>query len=98
LTGTLPVRKIGQARETLMSQKLVSPRIVHLLVAAATVLPIAICVVMGVAALLGEMGEPAGRSPLKWVALGIGILWAVDLVCLLLAQGLNSLADSDEDR
>jgi ABC-type transport system involved in multi-copper enzyme maturation permease subunit len=81
-----------------MSRKLVPPVVTHLLIAGVAVLPIAICVILAVAALLGEMGEPPERSPLKWVALGVGILWVVDLICLVLAQALNSLAETDEDQ
>jgi ABC-type transport system involved in multi-copper enzyme maturation permease subunit len=81
-----------------MTQKPIPLRIIRLLTAGAAVLPITICVILAVAALLGERGEPPERSPLKWVALGVGILWAVDLICLLLAQGLNSLAGTDEDQ
>ena len=81
-----------------MSQRPVPSSITRLLIAGVVVLPIAICVILGVAALLGEMGEPQERSPLKWVALGVGILWIVDLICLVLAQALNSLPNSDEDQ
>jgi ABC-type transport system involved in multi-copper enzyme maturation permease subunit len=81
-----------------MSQKLVPLWIIRLLIAGLVVLPIAICVILAVAALLGEMGEPPERSPLRSVALGVGIFWVVDLICLVLAQGLNSLANSDEDQ
>ena len=81
-----------------MSQKPLPPWIIRLLIAGVAVLPIAICVILAVAALLGEMGEPPGQSPLKWVALGVGILWVVDLICLVLAQGVNSLTDIDEDQ
>lgn len=81
-----------------MSQKLVPPRIITWLIAGAAVLPIAICVILGVAALLGEMGDPPEGSPLKWVALGVGILWVVDLICLVLALGLNALADTDQQQ
>ena len=79
-----------------MSQKLVPTRIIRCLIAGVAVLPIAICVILGVATLLGDMGEPPEGSPLLWVALGVGILWVVDLICLVLAQGLNSLADTDQ--
>jgi ABC-type transport system involved in multi-copper enzyme maturation permease subunit len=81
-----------------MSQKPVPRAVTRLLIAGVAVLPIAICVILAVAALLGEMGEPPERSPLKWVALGVGILWVVDLICLVLAQALNSLAETDEDQ
>ena len=80
-----------------MSQKLLPPWIIRVLIAGVAVLPIAICVILAVAALLGEMGEPPSQSPLKWVALGVGILWVVDLICLVLAQGVNSLTDLDDD-
>lgn len=81
-----------------MSQKPVPTRIIRLLIAGVVVWPIAICVILAVAALLGEMGEPPERSPLNGVALGVGILWVVDLICLVLAQGLNSLTDTDDEQ
>jgi ABC-type transport system involved in multi-copper enzyme maturation permease subunit len=81
-----------------MGRKLIPRAVLHLLAAGLVVLPIAICVILAVAALLGEMGEPPQQSPLKWVALGVGILWVVDLICLVLAQALNSLAENDEEQ
>jgi ABC-type transport system involved in multi-copper enzyme maturation permease subunit len=81
-----------------MGRRLVPLRVTRWLIAGVVVLPIATCVILAVAALLGEMGEPPERSPVKWVALAVGIVWVIDLICLVLAQGLNSLADTDEDQ
>ena len=82
-----------------MSQKLVSTRILRYLIAGVAVLPIAVCVILAVAALLGEMGDrPPQQSPLRWVALGVGIFWLIDLICLVLALGVNALADTDEEQ
>ena len=79
-----------------MSQPLVPRWIIRLVVAGALVLPIVICVILAVSLLLGTMNDPLGARVLKYIALGVGILWAVDLVCLVLAQGLNSLTDTDQ--
>ena len=98
LTVSVTVSKIGETRGTFMSQRLVPTWIIRLLTAGVAVLPIAICVILAVAALLGRMGDPPEKSPLMGVALAVGILWVIDLICLVLAQALNSLADSDEDQ
>jgi hypothetical protein len=47
------------------------------------------------------MGDAVGGGALRWVALGCGIIWALDLILLVLALGVNALsaeddADSDE--
>ena len=65
------------------------------LIAAGLVLPITIAVLVGLAALLAAMGDAVGASVLGYVALAGGIGWITVLVCLLLAQGLNGLGDSD---
>jgi hypothetical protein len=57
------------------------------------VLPIAITVILAVSALLAAMNDTAGAMVLRYVALGCGILWIVNLVCLVLAQSLNSLGE-----
>lgn len=78
-----------------MSQQLVPRWIIRLVVAGALVLPIAICVILAVSLLLGAMDDPLGGNVLKYIALGVGIFWAVDLICLVLVQALNSLTDTD---
>ena len=74
----------------------ISKRVLTILVTAALVLPVAIAMILGVGRLLGAMQDAAGATVLDRVALAIGILWAVDLVCLLVAQGVNALGPPDE--
>ncbi len=80
-----------------MSRKPVSAKTVLALVATGLVLPVAIAVLLAIGALLASLGDVAGGAVLRYVALAGGIAWIVVLVCLLLVQGLNALADSDED-
>ncbi len=79
-----------------MSQKPVPRWLLLLLAAGAVLLPIVIAVLWGVSALLIAMGDSSGGGVVKCVALAAGILWVVDLVCLVLAQTLNSLGGPDE--
>jgi hypothetical protein len=55
------------------------------------VLPVAIVVVAAVGWLLAAMDDAAGGAALGRVALALGIAWVIDLVCLVLAQAINSL-------
>jgi hypothetical protein len=68
-----------------MQQPLVPRQLVILLLVAALLLPIIICVIVGVAVLLGQMGDNSGSCVLGRIALGSGILWTINLICLLLA-------------
>jgi len=79
-----------------MSQKLVPRRAILLLIAAAMVLPIVICVILAVGSVLLAMDDTAGFVVLRRIALAGGILWAIDLVCLLVVLALNALADDHE--
>ena len=79
-----------------MNYKLVPRKIVLLLVAAAIVLPIVVCVVLAVSALLAAMNDTTGGDVLRYIAWACGILWGVDLICLVLALGFSVLTDSDE--
>jgi hypothetical protein len=65
------------------------------LIAVALILPIAICIVLGVGSLLGSMGDAVGGRVLGWIALAGGILWGIDLVALLLVQTFLTLSDRD---
>jgi hypothetical protein len=60
----------------------ISRRILLVLIMAACVLPVAIVVVVAVGRLLAAMDDAAGARALDGVALALGILWIVDLVCL----------------
>ena len=83
-----------------MHRQIIPRRVVLTLAATAIFLPIAICVFFGVAALLGAMGDSTGGGVLLRVALGCGILWGIDLICLVLvlAIGVLSGPDESEDR
>ncbi len=79
-----------------MSQIRIPQWVFRLLVAGIFVLPVTICVIWVVSLLLGEMGDPPGERALRYIALAGGILVVVDLICLVVAQAVNSLADTDE--
>ena len=66
------------------------------MVAAALVLPIALVVVIAAGELLVGMGDPGGSRVLSRVALGLGLVWAIDLVCLVTVLGIRALALGDE--
>lgn len=74
----------------------IARRVVLTLVVTALFLPITIGVVVGIAALLEQMGDIIGGAVLHRVALGCGILWAIDLICLLLVLALDSLRGPEE--
>jgi hypothetical protein len=74
-----------------MHHPLIPNRLVLILIAAAILLPITICVVLGVAALLEAMGDSTGGCVLHRTGLGIGILWAIDLICLVLTLGIHAI-------
>ncbi len=80
-----------------MPNRPIAPAATIALVAVALLLPIALVVILGTAALLGSMGDaPAGRV-LGWIGLAVGIVWLVDLVSLLILQALASLFDCSSD-
>ena len=58
----------------------------------AVVLPIAICVTLGVAYLLRQMQDTASAGLLDGAAAVEIVLWIVDLICLLLALAVNTFA------
>jgi hypothetical protein len=76
-----------------MHRPLVPQQVALTLVAGTILLPITICVILGVAALLAAMGDTLGGIVLQRVALAAGILWAIDLICLVLVLAINSFKD-----
>jgi hypothetical protein len=63
----------------------------------ALVVPIAICVIVALGRLLAAMGDvPAAVATLDWVAAALGILWVLDLICLVLALAIESLREPHE--
>lgn len=79
-----------------MREKLVPQRVLFLLIAAAVLLLIGGFVMLGLAALLAALGDEAGSVALEYIALGCGVLLVIDLVCLVLAQAVNSLDVTDD--
>jgi type VI protein secretion system component VasK len=80
-----------------MNRPMIPDRIVLSLVVAAVLLPITLCVVLGVAAMLVQMGDAAGGTVLNRIALAGGIFWVIDLICLMLALAIGSLRGPDEE-
>jgi uncharacterized BrkB/YihY/UPF0761 family membrane protein len=80
-----------------MNRSMIPARIVLSLLVVAVLLPITLCVVLGVAALLAQMGDAAGGAVLNRIALAGGILWVVDLIFLVLATAIGSLRGPDEE-
>jgi hypothetical protein len=95
LTISLTVGKIVTIRKTAMNRKPVSPRAITVLVAVALVFTITLVVIMAVACIIGKMGDTLGQTVLEAVALAIGLAWVIDLICLVLALGVNSSCDCD---
>jgi hypothetical protein len=82
----------------IVGNNVISRSVLAILVTAACVLPVAITIVLAVGRLLGAMQDPLGAATLDRVALAMGILWGIDLVCLLVAQGINSLGPPTDPR
>ncbi len=80
-----------------MSRPMISDRVVLSLLAIAILLPVALCVVLGVAALLAQMGDAAGGAVLYRIALAGGIVWIIDLILLVLALAIRSLRGPGEE-
>ncbi len=78
-----------------MPRKPIPPRVLFALTALAALLFIALGVVLAVAAVLGAMGDAVGHAALNGVALGFGILLAVNLICLVLALGINGFSEGE---
>jgi hypothetical protein len=69
----------------------ISRRVLMALLGGACVLPVCVAVVLGVARLLAAMQDTAGAAVLDRIALAAGIVWAIALICLVIALALNSL-------
>ncbi len=75
---------------------MVPRRLLSALLVAALLLPVAISVVLGTGRLLATMEDPSGAAVLDRVALALAIVWAVNLIAILLALGANSLGGPPE--
>ena len=79
-----------------MRRKPVPPKVLLVLIVAGLVLPMTICVVLGLAALLEAMQDLMGGKVLRYVALAGGVAWIVVLVGLIFAQAIDTLGRSDD--
>ena len=80
-----------------MSQKPFSRRSLGVLVGVAAVLLVTLAALLATAQILEKMGDSAGQSVFSAVALAVGVLWAIDVVCLVLALGVNAWAENDDE-
>ena len=64
-------------------------RLILWLVAGLLVLPIVLSVLVALARLLGAMGDAAGSAVLDRIGLGVGIVWLVDFIALVLVLALE---------
>lgn len=74
---------------------MVSRRWLTQLLVAALLLPIVICVLVGVARLLAGMADTSGAAVLDYLALGVAIAWVVDLIALVILLALESVSRGD---
>ena len=69
----------------------VSRKVLIVLLSSGCILPVAITLVWAVGRLLLAMQDVEAAAVLDRVALALGLFWALDLVCLVLAQAINAL-------
>lgn len=65
------------------------------LIAGALGLPIVICVLLGLAHLLSAMQDRTGAIALDRICLAAAILWAINLIALLICLAINSIDRPD---
>jgi len=80
-----------------MRRKPIVSKALCFLLVAGLLLPVAICVIVALAALLTAMQDAAGGAALRYVALAGGVLWIVDLVAIVLLQAIDALDRPDEE-
>ena len=79
-----------------MHRKQVFSKALIVLLVAGLLLPVTICVVMALAALLEAMKDITGGLVLRYVALAGGVAWVVDLVAIVLVQAIGTLDCQDK--
>lgn len=70
---------------------MISRKVLIVLLSAGCVLPVAITLLWAVGRLLLAMQDSAAAVVLDRVALSLGLVWMLALVCLVLAQAINAL-------
>jgi hypothetical protein len=74
----------------------VSRTVLYWLLVGVLALPIVLCIVLGVGRLLTALNDASGALILDRVALVLALVWAVELVGLVAALGLDALARREE--
>jgi hypothetical protein len=72
--------------------------IVLTLLVIAVLLPIAVCVILALSALLAAMGDAAGGRAMVYAAWGLGALWVTDLAGLVVLLAVRTLLGPDDPR
>jgi hypothetical protein len=80
-----------------MRRQLIFRSLLFLLTLAAVVLSVGGFVTLALGRLLEAMGDAVGAQVAGYVALGCGVLFVVDLICLVLVQAVRSLVELDDD-
>ena len=75
---------------------MVSRIVLYWLLVGVLALPIVLCIVLGVGRLLAALNDTGGALILDRVALVLALAWAVDLVGLVAALGLEALARRED--
>lgn len=79
-----------------MKPKLIPPSATLLLLVLVVLLPVATLALLGVSWVLALMNDPTGQIIVRDLAIVCGALWTVTTVALVLALGLNSLGERDD--
>ncbi len=74
------------------------PRLLVGLLIGALGLPIVLCVLMAAARLLEGMQDAPGAAALGRISLACYILWAIDLVGLVIIQAVHALAGNRDEK
>ncbi len=78
-----------------MNEKKLLQKILATLLVGALMLTIALAMTLVVGKSLEQMGDSTGASVLGGVGLGIGILWLIDLVGLVVTLGIRAVIEPD---
>ncbi len=72
-------------------------RLMLCLVAGLVILPIILSVLIALARLLGAMGDATGAIVLDRIGLGVGVVWLVDFISLVLVLALERVGPPGGD-
>ena len=75
---------------------MLSRSVVSVLLAAALLFPIAQGILYWVGSLLAAMQDAAGQQFVNRLVMGLGVLWLIDLVVLVIALAINSQTPPSE--